>query len=81
MARLRKEEQDNLVNSACESFHTGFRKGSDGGGDVLVHDAISSMDDEQYGKAIEWAIWALQYGPGGYHIVPKDKFKVIRKKK
>ena len=79
MARLTKEDDDNLISAACESIHTGFRKGSDGGGDVQVHNAITNMDGEQYGKAVAWALWALSYGPHGYHIVPKDKYKVVRK--
>jgi len=80
MARLTKEQETILIGNAAESFHTGFRKGSDGGGDVEVHNAITKMDDEQYAKAITWAIWALQYGRHGYHIVPKDKYKVVKKR-
>ena len=80
MARLTKKDDENLISVACESIHTGFRKGSDGGGDVEVHNAITKMDDEQYAKAITWAIWALQYGRHGYHIVPKDKYKVVKKR-
>ncbi len=81
MALLTKEEQEDLHSSACESFHTAFRKGADGGGSDVVHKAISDMADNQWGSAISWAIWAIGFGKGGYYIVPKDKFYRPKRKK
>lgn len=45
----------------AETVHAAFRKGSDHASSHQVWKAIHIMPDTEWGKAVDWMVWALFY--------------------